>query len=64
MRYTQLLTCAVAVALGAQEALSVAHGDISEFDGNDVRWQEIAKGVFTGVPREKWDDSRKLHSFI
>lgn len=59
MFYTRFLTAVVAGLLGAQGALAVKHGEISEFDGKTVRWQELAKGVFTGVPENEWDDKRK-----
>lgn len=59
MFHTRFLTAVVAGLLGAQGALAVKHGEISEFDGKNVRWQELAKGVFTGVPESEWDDKRK-----
>lgn len=59
MLYARFLTAVVAGLLGAQGALSVKHGEISEFDGKNVRWQELAKGVFTGVPENEWDNKRK-----
>ncbi|KAG5794506.1 hypothetical protein H9Q69_006462 [Fusarium xylarioides] len=47
MFYTRFLTAVTAGLLGAQRALCVKHGEISQFDGKNVRWQELAKGVFT-----------------
>ncbi|KAM0541960.1 hypothetical protein ACHAPJ_013022 [Fusarium lateritium] len=31
----------------------------TEFDGKVIKWQQLAEGVFTGIPAEKWDD--KIH---
>ncbi|KAF5712422.1 hypothetical protein FMUND_8517 [Fusarium mundagurra] len=59
MFYTRFLTAVVAGLLGVQGVLGVKHGEVSEFDGKNVRWQELAKGVFTGIPENEWDD--KLH---
>ncbi|KAG5743464.1 hypothetical protein H9Q70_013819 [Fusarium xylarioides] len=59
MFHIRFLTAVVAGLLGAQGVLGVKHGEISEFDGKNVRWQELAKGVFTGIPEREWDD--KLH---
>ncbi|KAF4450123.1 hypothetical protein F53441_6722 [Fusarium austroafricanum] len=59
MLHTRFLTGAMAILLGTQGAFGLSHGEISEFNGKNVRWQELAKGVFTGVPENEWDD--KLH---
>ncbi|KAF5655653.1 hypothetical protein FHETE_11158, partial [Fusarium heterosporum] len=59
MLYSPLLAGAMAFFLGAQGALALNHGEVTEFDGKNFRWQELAKGVFTGVPEDKWDE--KLH---
>ncbi|KAF5022457.1 hypothetical protein F66182_5493 [Fusarium sp. NRRL 66182] len=59
MRSASFLSCAVAVVLGARQVLGITHGQVSEFAGKKVRWQELAEGVFTGVPEDKWDD--RLH---
>ncbi|KAH6970217.1 hypothetical protein DER45DRAFT_640289 [Fusarium avenaceum] len=59
MLHSRLLTGAMALFLGAQGAFALNHGEVTEFDGKNVRWQELAKGMFTGVPEDKWDE--KLH---
>lgn len=64
MRYTPLLSGAIAAMLGAQGAFGISHGEVSEYYGKNVRWQELAKGIFTGVPEEEWDDNRKSTLYI
>ncbi|KAH7263770.1 hypothetical protein BKA59DRAFT_506786 [Fusarium tricinctum] len=59
MLHSRLFASAMALFLGAQGALALNHGEVTEFDGKNVRWQELAKGIFTGVPEDKWDE--KLH---
>ncbi|KAM0238416.1 hypothetical protein ACHAP5_008606 [Fusarium lateritium] len=59
MLHSRLLAGAIAILLGGQGASALNHGEITEFDGKNVRWQELAKGIFTGVPEDEWDE--KLH---
>ncbi|KAF4496665.1 hypothetical protein FAGAP_7156 [Fusarium agapanthi] len=59
MFHARFVTAVVAGLLGAQRVFGINHGKISEFDGKSVRWQELAKAVFTGVPENEWDD--RLH---
>lgn len=50
------LITALAAALGATQAVAVSHGDSQVVDGVAIRWQQLAQGVFTGVPEDEWDD--------
>ncbi|KAF4473001.1 hypothetical protein FALBO_109 [Fusarium albosuccineum] len=64
MRYTGFLAGAVAVVLGTQGALGISHGEVGEFNGKNFRWQELAKGIFTGVPEEEWDDNHHKRATV
>lgn len=64
MLHSRLLAGAMALFLGAQGAFALNHGEVTEFDGKNVRWQELAKGIFTGVPEDKWDEKRKSNLFV
>ncbi|KAH8642482.1 hypothetical protein IG631_05424 [Alternaria alternata] len=37
----------------ARSVGELQHGDVFEQDGKDYRWQQIARGTFTGVPTDK-----------
>lgn len=45
------------LALAASQATAYKHGEEGEFNGLQVRWHQLAEGVFQGVPRDTWDDS-------
>ncbi|KAF4966731.1 hypothetical protein FSARC_5596 [Fusarium sarcochroum] len=49
----------IAVGLAAMQAIAYSHGEQTEFDGKVIKWQQLAEGVFTGIPAEQWDD--KIH---
>jgi len=55
--YFNKLVPALAVAIGATQAAAFYHGEVDEISGQVIRWQQLAEGVFTGVPVEKWDDN-------
>ncbi|KAJ4249168.1 hypothetical protein NW762_012503 [Fusarium torreyae] len=59
MLHSRFLISATARFLRSQGAFALNHGEVTEFDCKNVRWQELTKGVFTGVPEDKWDD--KFH---
>lgn len=50
------LVTALAAVLGATQVAAMSHGDSEVVDGSPIRWQQLAQGVFTGVPEEEWDD--------
>lgn len=53
------LITAIAAVLGVTQAAAITHGDKQTVDGTEIRWQQLAQGVFTGVPADKWDDKGK-----
>lgn len=55
------LATLIAVSLGATQALAYTHGERSEYNGKEIRWQQLADDVFTGVPADEWDDSSKSY---
>jgi hypothetical protein len=44
----------------ARSVGELQHGDVFEQDGKDYRWQQIARGTFTGVPTDKWDTAFRV----
>ncbi|KAH6969230.1 hypothetical protein DER45DRAFT_589716 [Fusarium avenaceum] len=50
------LATLVAVGLTAMQTIAYSHGEEGKFNGKAIKWQQLAEGVFTGVPAEKWDD--------
>jgi hypothetical protein len=57
--YFNKLVPALAVAIGATQAAAYRHGEVAEVSGKTFRWQQLAEGVFTGVPIDEWDDNGK-----
>lgn len=45
-----------AALLSVQGVWATQHGEAFNMEGKDYRWQEIADGVFTGVPEAEWSD--------
>ncbi|KAF5000211.1 hypothetical protein FGRMN_1932 [Fusarium graminum] len=39
------------------------HGERGESDGKAIKWQQLAQGVFTGVPAKDWNDKIHKHGF-
>ncbi|KAF5004998.1 hypothetical protein FDECE_8523 [Fusarium decemcellulare] len=64
MRYTGFVTSAVAVVLGSQGVFGISNGEVGEFNGKNIRWQELAKGIFTGVPEEEWDNNHHKRATV
>lgn len=58
------LVTVLAAALGATQVATYSHGEESEFNGLAVRWQQLARGVFTGVPVEEWDSKSTSSLFF
>lgn len=52
------LITVLAAAMGITQAAARTHGERSEINGVDVRWQQLARGVFTGVAANEWNDKR------
>lgn len=55
------LATLIAFALAATQTIAYSHGEEGEFNGKAIKWQQLAEGIFTGVPAEKWDDKSKLY---
>jgi hypothetical protein len=56
MHFNSALT-AIALACSATTAVAVSHGQFAEYDGKVVRYQQLAPGVFTGIPVDEWNDT-------
>lgn len=50
----KLSTTAI-VAAFATTAIGMIHGEIAEHGGKEYRFQQLAPGMFTGVPADEWD---------
>lgn len=55
--YKQVITVFAALAWGASSVAAIEHGEYGNFDGLEVRWQQLSRDTFTGVPVKKWDDA-------
>ncbi|KAF5011281.1 hypothetical protein FDECE_2581 [Fusarium decemcellulare] len=51
-----LLTVAIA-AFGATKIAAVEHGDVTAYNGGEIKWQQLGKGMWTGIPVDEWDES-------
>ncbi|OTA99233.1 hypothetical protein M426DRAFT_257247 [Hypoxylon sp. CI-4A] len=56
MQYKSLIA-AITVACSAGAAVAMEHGEYARHNGVTVRYHQMARGVFSGVPAEKWDDT-------
>lgn len=56
MQVKQVIT-ALAVAFGASVAVATSHGELLEHNGVAMRYQQLGKGIFVGVPADEWDES-------
>ncbi|KAI0010954.1 hypothetical protein F4779DRAFT_261301 [Xylariaceae sp. FL0662B] len=57
MLYKQFITAVSAIAWGASTTAAMSHGEFADHAGLVVRYHQLARDVFTGVPAEEWDDS-------
>lgn len=56
MHFNSALT-AIALACSASTVVAVSHGQFAEYDGKVVRYQQLAPGVFTGIPVDEWNET-------
>ncbi|KAF5008742.1 hypothetical protein FDECE_4979 [Fusarium decemcellulare] len=56
MQYSMIFYYITAVFCAAQAA-ALSHGEDADYHGKSVRWQQLAQGIFVGVPVDEWDDS-------
>lgn len=59
MMYKQLISVVTAVALGTSQVAAVAprtHGEVEQWNGNEIRWHQTARDVVIGIPVDEWDD--------
>ncbi|KAI0127382.1 hypothetical protein BJ170DRAFT_683229 [Xylariales sp. AK1849] len=56
MQYKQLISALAVVACGATTAAALEHGDFADHQGLVIRYHQLARDVFTGVPADAWDD--------
>ena len=57
MHFKSLMSTAAAIALGSTQVAAISHGDVQDYNGSQVKWQQVGKGMWSGVPVEEWDDS-------
>lgn len=50
------LAVLISMGLSATQTIAYSHGEQGEFNGKAIKWQQLAEGVFTGVPAEEWDN--------
>lgn len=56
MFYKDLISVALAAVLGTTVVFAIEHGEVTEISGEEYRWHQIAKDVWTGVPIREWDE--------
>ncbi|KAK6083164.1 hypothetical protein SCUP234_03992 [Seiridium cupressi] len=57
--YKQSIAAFATLAWGMASTVALQHGDYYYNDGLAIRYQQLARDVFTGVPVHEWDD--KIH---
>lgn len=58
MHYKNLLSVAAAVAFGStQVAAEINHGDIEFINDQQIKWQQIGKGMWTSIPVDEWNET-------
>jgi hypothetical protein len=55
------LVTLIAIGLGATQTMAYSHGEEGQVNGKPIKWQQLAEGVFTGVPAEQWNDKSELY---
>lgn len=60
MLFKKFLATAVAFLLGATEVAAVTHGEVTDYNGGQVKWHQLGKGMWSGIPIDEWDDSGEL----
>lgn len=60
MLYTQIVCLALTAAFTASQVSAIAHGEVADHDGKEIRWQQLGKGMYTGVPADEWNDESKI----
>lgn len=56
MHFNNLISSAAALTFAATKVAAVTHGEETDFNGAPVKWQQIGKGIWTGIPVDEWDD--------
>lgn len=56
MHFANILSTVAIAALSATTVAAVEHGDVTVYDGAEVKWQQLGKGMWTGIPVNDWDE--------
>lgn len=56
MQLKQLTSVALTLVLGVTQVTALEHGDVEEYNGGTIRWLQVGKGMWSGIPIEDWDD--------
>lgn len=59
MQFKQLTSLAFSLALGVTQVAAVEHGDVEEYNGGTIKWLQVGKGMWSGIPIDEWDDDGK-----
>lgn len=62
--YSKYIVALGTAASAFGSAFAYSHGDISEFEGVQYKWQQLAPGHFTGVRLENWNETGKNASML
>ncbi|KAM0342902.1 hypothetical protein ACHAPU_009106 [Fusarium lateritium] len=55
------LATLIAVGLATMQTVAYSHGEQGKFDGKSIKWQQLAQGVFTGVPAKDWNEKSEFY---
>lgn len=56
MHLERLIPLALTLALGTYQVVAIEHGEIEEYNGKSIKWLQVGKGMWSGIPLEDWDD--------
>ncbi|KAL7623121.1 hypothetical protein AAE478_006801 [Parahypoxylon ruwenzoriense] len=56
MQFKQLVVALSIMGWGAFETVAMEHGEYADHNGLVIRYHQLARGVFVGVPADSWDD--------
>lgn len=56
MLFANILSTAAIAAFSATKVATVEHGDVTAYDGVEVKWQQLGERIWTGIPVDEWNE--------
>lgn len=57
MHFKSLASVATALAVGLIQVAAITHGHVEDYNGGQIKWQQVGKEMWSGIPLDEWDDS-------